>query len=266
MQQPIVTIESLDQEGRGVAHVEGKAIFIEGALIGEQVVYSSFHKKPSYEIAKATQILKASPYRVQPKCRHFGVCGGCAMQHLDFSAQVAAKQRVLEDCLWHIAKVKPEFMLPPVYGPAWGYRHRARLRARYVPAKGRVLVGFNERRSSFVALLECCEVLPPQISALIVPLQELVTQLSIRDRMPQIEVAVGENISVLVLRILEPIDANDEALLREFSDDSRCAGLAATQGAGDCHAISPANCAGTDLYAAGIWPHLSLPAHRVHPG
>jgi len=215
---PVAIIESLDQEGRGVAHVEGKVIFIEGALIGEKVVYSSYHKKPSYEIAKTKQILKASTYRVQPKCRHFGVCGGCAMQHLDFSAQVAAKQRVLEDCLWHIAKIKPESMLPPTYGPAWNYRHRARLRARYVPAKGKVLVGFNEKHSSFVALLECCEVLPPHISALIVPLQELVTQLSILDRMPQVEVAVGESVSVLVLRILDPIDTNDEALLRAFSD------------------------------------------------
>jgi 23S rRNA (uracil1939-C5)-methyltransferase len=218
MSKTIATIESLDQEGRGVAHVEGKVIFIEGALIGEKVTYSSFHKKPSYEIAKTTQVLKASPYRTQPKCPHFGICGGCAMQHLDFSAQVAAKQRVLEDSLWHIAKVKPESMLPPIYGPAWGYRHRARLRARYVPAKGRVLVGFNEKHSSFVALLERCEVLTPHISSLIVPLQQLVTQLSIRDLMPQIEVAVGDNISALVFRILEPLNANDETLLRAFAD------------------------------------------------
>lgn len=218
MQNPIASIESLDQEGRGIAHVEGKVIFIEGALIGEQVTYSSFHKKPSYEIAKAIQVIKASSSRVQPKCQHFGVCGGCAMQHLDFSTQVAAKQRVLEDALWHIAKVKPDSMLPAVYGPAWGYRHRARLRARYVPGKGKVLVGFNEKRSSFVAHLQGCEVLPPHISALIVPLQELVTRLSIHDLMPQIEVAVGDRVSALVFRILEPIDNNDEGLLRAFAD------------------------------------------------
>jgi len=214
----IAAIESLDQEGRGIAHVEGKVIFIEGALIGEKVQFSSFHKKPSYEIARTTQIIKASSSRVEPKCPHFGMCGGCAMQHLDFAAQVAAKQRVLEDNLWHIAKVKPESMLPPVYGPAWGYRHRARLRARYVPAKNRTLVGFNEKRSSFVAQLERCEVLPPHISALIVPMQDLVTKLSIRDAMPQVEVAVGDKTSVLVFRILEAIDANDEALFRAFAD------------------------------------------------
>jgi len=162
-------IESLDHEGRGIAHVEGKAIFIEGALPGEKVGYSSYRKKPTYEMAKVDGIIKASPVRVTPQCPHFGMCGGCAMQHFDFAAQVAAKQRVLEDNLWHIAKLKPETMLPPIYGPAWGYRHKARLRARYVPPKGRVLVGFNERHSSFVADMQSCEVLPPHISALIVP-------------------------------------------------------------------------------------------------
>ena len=218
LKQPTATIESLDQEGRGVAHVDGKVVFIEGALIGEKVVYASRLRKPSYEIARVKQILKESPFRTQPKCKHFGMCGGCALQHLDFSAQVASKQRVLESNLWHIAKVKAGSMLPPIYGPAWGYRHRARLRARYVPAKGKVLVGFNEKHSSFVAQLESCEVLPPQISALILPLQDLVTQLSIHDRMPQIEVAVGESISVLVFRILEPINDQDESLLRTFGD------------------------------------------------
>jgi 23S rRNA (uracil1939-C5)-methyltransferase len=219
MQNPsIAIVESLDQEGRGVAHVEGKVIFIEGALIGEKVVYSSYRKKPTYEFARIERVLKESPNRVKPKCPHFGVCGGCAMQHLEFSAQVAAKQRILEGDLWHIAKVKPERMLPPIYGPAWGYRHKARLRARYVPAKNKVLVGFNEKSSSYVALMEQCEILPPHISALIVPLQELLMQTSIRDRIPQIEVAVGEFTSVLVFRILEPLAPEDEPLFREFAD------------------------------------------------
>ncbi len=214
----IAVIESLDQEGRGIAHVEGKVIFIEGALIGEKVTYTSYRKKPSYEFARVERVLKESSSRVKPKCAHFGMCGGCAMQHLEFSAQVAIKQRVLEDGLWHIAKIKPESMLPPVYGPAWGYRHRARLRARYVPGKGGVLVGFNEKHSSYVAHMQSCEVLPPHVSALIVPLQELVVQLSIRDRMPQIEVALGDDVSVLVFRVLEPASAEDEALLRDFAE------------------------------------------------
>lgn len=212
------TVESLDHEGRGVAHVEGKAIFIEGALPGETVGYSSYRKKPSYEMARVDGILNASSARVTPYCPHFGVCGGCAMQHFDFAAQVAAKQRILEDNLWHIAKLKPESMLPPIYGPAWGYRHKARLRARYVPAKGKVLVGFNEKHSSYVTLMDQCKVLPPHVSALIVPLQELLFQLSIRDCMPQIEVAIGDEVSVLVLRILQPIEPRDEPLLRAFAD------------------------------------------------
>jgi 23S rRNA (uracil1939-C5)-methyltransferase len=211
-------IESLDQEGRGVAHVDGKAIFIEGALPGEKVGYSSYRKKPNYEMARVDGILKASSSRVTPKCPHFGVCGGCVLQHFDIYAQVAAKQRILEDNLWHIAKLKPESMLPAIYGPAWGYRHKARLRARYVPAKGKVLVGFNEKSSRYVALMEQCEVLPPHISALIVPLQELLMRLSIRDCMPQIEVAIGEHVSALVLRILEALEPADEAILREFAE------------------------------------------------
>src|SRR5674476_653846 len=122
-----VKIESLDQEGRGVARIEGKVIFIEGALTGEIVSYSSYRKKPSFELAQVTQIYKSSAMRVQPKCAHFGVCGGCSMQHLDARAQVAVKQRILEDSLWHIGKVRAETILRPIYGQAWGYRERARL-------------------------------------------------------------------------------------------------------------------------------------------
>ncbi len=215
---PPTIIESLDQEGRGVTHVEGKAIFIEGALPGEKVTYSSYRKKPSYEFARIERILRESPNRVQPKCPHYGMCGGCAMQHADVSTQVAAKQRMLEDNLWHIAKVRPESMLPPIVGPAWGYRHKARLRARYVPMKGRVLVGFNEKHSSYVADMQQCLVLPPHVSALIVPMQELLAKLSIRDSMPQVEVAVGEKVTVLVLRVLQPVEPQDEPLMREFAD------------------------------------------------
>ena len=217
-QSPVAIIESLDQEGRGVAHVEGKTIFIDGALIGEKVTFKSHRKKNSYEIADVVDILKPSNLRTTPKCPYFGKCGGCAMQHLEFYAQVAAKQRLLESNLWHIGKVKPESMLPPIYGPAWGYRHKARLRVRHVPKKGGVLVGFNEKASSFVADMDSCEVLPPHVSALIVPLQKLVAKLTIIDKLPQIELAVGEHATVLVLRIMEPLQPADEPLLREFAD------------------------------------------------
>ncbi|MEO7762256.1 MAG: TRAM domain-containing protein, partial [Casimicrobiaceae bacterium] len=126
MADPIATIESLDQEGRGVAHIDGKAIFIEGALIGERVSYSPYRKKPNYEFARVTAIHRQSASRVEPECEYFGTCGGCSMQHLEAGAQIAVKQRALEDALWHIGKVRAEQMLPPIHGPAWGYRHRAR--------------------------------------------------------------------------------------------------------------------------------------------
>jgi 23S rRNA (uracil1939-C5)-methyltransferase len=213
----LAVVESLDQEGRGVAHVNGKVIFIDGALPGETVTYQSHRRKNSYEVADVIDVLKPSALRTTPQCKHFGKCGGCAIQHLDFSAQVAAKQRMLEDNLWHIGKVRAESMMPPIYGPAWGYRHKARLRVRHVEKKGGVLVGFNEKASSYVAHMDSCEILPPHVSRLIVPLQQLIARLSIRDRLPQIEVAVGEHATVLVLRILEPLQPQDLPFLEAFS-------------------------------------------------
>lgn len=211
-------VESLDQEGRGVAHVDGKVIFIEGALPGERVEFISYRRKPSFELADATRIVRASSSRVTPRCPHFGTCGGCSMQHLDPRAQVAAKQRVLEDNLARIGKVRPETMLAPIRGPDWGYRYRARLSARYVVKKAAMLVGFHERRSSFVADMRRCEVVPERISALLLPLRELVSALSIRDRMPQVELAIGDAVDVLVFRILEPLTEADGDAVRRFAD------------------------------------------------
>ncbi|MEN6585434.1 MAG: 23S rRNA (uracil(1939)-C(5))-methyltransferase RlmD [Sulfuricella sp.] len=213
------SIESLDHEGRGIAHVEGKVIFIEGALPGEKVTYSVFKKKPSYEMATMKEVVLSSFMRVSPKCPHFGVCGGCSLQHLEESAQMAAKQRVLEDDLWHIGKVRAEEILPAIHGEAWGYRQRARISVKDMShRKGKVLVGFHEKRSSFVVDMHRCEVLPPHISALIEPLGHLVARLSIRERLPQIEIALGQDVNVLVLRILEPLSPADETLLKEFAD------------------------------------------------
>jgi 23S rRNA (uracil1939-C5)-methyltransferase len=217
-QQNTVIIESLDQEGRGVARSEGKVIFIEGALTGETVSYSSYRKKPSFELAQVTQIHKSSSMRVQPKCAHFGVCGGCSMQHLDARAQVAVKQRILEDSLWHIGKVRAETILRPIYGQAWGYRERARLSVRHVIKKGKTLVGFHEKRSSFVADMQHCEILAPKIASLLPLLADLVSGLSIRDQLPQIEVAVGEHVDVLVLRVMDAPSDEDKAALRAFAD------------------------------------------------
>jgi 23S rRNA (uracil1939-C5)-methyltransferase len=219
------TIESLDQEGRGVTHVDGKTIFIDGALPNEKVTYQSIRIKPSYEVANVVEVLNQSNQRVTPKCPHFGLCGGCKLQHLDFAAQVAAKQRLLENDLWHIGKVKADNILPPLYGPAWGYRHKARLSVKYVEKKQRVLVGFNEKATRYVADMNSCEVLVPEVSALIAPLQSMILQLSIRDKLPQIELAVGEAaeddgnpVIVLILRIMEALTFDDEALLKAFAD------------------------------------------------
>ncbi|MBZ0131111.1 MAG: 23S rRNA (uracil(1939)-C(5))-methyltransferase RlmD [Rhodocyclaceae bacterium] len=215
---PATIIESLDHEGRGVARHEGKTIFIEGALPQEQVDYSSYRRKPNYELATASRILTSSALRVAPRCRHFGICGGCSMQHLDASGQAAAKQRVLEDAFWHLARLRPEVIYPAIFGPAWGYRSRARLSVRLVPKKGGVLVGFHEKRSSYIADMDSCEVLPISVSVLLPRLRQLVGALSIPDRLPQIEVAIGDSVTVLVLRILKPLTPEDEMLVRAFAD------------------------------------------------
>jgi 23S rRNA (uracil1939-C5)-methyltransferase len=212
-----LTVESLDQEGRGVARRDGKAIFIEGALPGERVTCAPYRKKPAYEVATLVKVVKPTAQRVAPRCRFFGICGGCSLQHLDPRAQVAVKQRVLEDSLWHIGRVRPEALLPVIHGPTWAYRHRARLAVRYVPKKGGALVGFHEKRSSYVADMDSCEVLPERYSELLRPLRELVNALSIRSRLPQIEIAAGEGADVLVLRVLEPLLPPDVELLRRFA-------------------------------------------------
>ena len=214
---PII-IESLDQEGRGIAHADGKVIFIEGALTGECVTYSSYRKKPSYEQAQVGQILKQSFMRVQPKCANFGVCGGCSMQHLEARAQVAVKQRVLEDNLERIGKVKAETLLPPIYGQAWGYRQRARLSVRHVLKKGKTLVGFREKNGKYVADMQHCEILPPKIAGMLPLLGELNESFIARDILPQIEVACGDNVDVLVLRILAALSPSDEAAIKQFAD------------------------------------------------
>jgi 23S rRNA (uracil1939-C5)-methyltransferase len=215
---PVAHVESLDLEGRGVARVDGKAVFIDGALPGERVGFLVRQSKRSYDVGTLTQRLHESAARVAPRCPHFGACGGCAIQHLEPRAQVAAKQRSLEDALWHIGKVRVEGLLSPIHGPVWGYRRRARLSARFVERKGGALVGFRERSSTYVADITSCAVLPPAVSALLVPLRELVGGLSVRERVPQIEVAVGEAVTVLVFRVLERPSPADESALKRFAD------------------------------------------------
>lgn len=217
---PVAVIESLDHEGRGVTHVDGKAVFVDGALPGEKVEYSVYRQRPTYELAKVSRIVLPSAQRVTPRCPHYGVCGGCSMQHLDSMAQTAAKQRVLEDALWHIGKIAPAIIYPAIHGAAWGYRQRARVSIRLVPKKGGVLVGFHERRSSYIADMRSCDILPPHVSALLPALHGLVAGLSIPDRLPQVEIAVSDRVTVLVFRNLLPFTRPDEVRLAAFAEDN----------------------------------------------
>ena len=219
-----IDIKSLDMDARGVGHLQnedgssGKVIFVEGALPGERVSFLSFKRKKNWEAARMTALHKPSSMRVTPPCPHFDICGGCSMQHLEPSAQVAMKQRVLEDNLWHISKVKSDNIMRPMHGPTWGYRFRARLSVRHVAKKNTVLVGFHEKRSAFVADISTCLILPPHVAALLLPLRELIGALSLYDQVPQIEVAIGEGVTVLVLRIMAPLQGADSALLKAFAD------------------------------------------------
>ena len=225
---PLLDIEALDMDARGVGHLQnedgtpGKVIFVDGALPGERVRFKSYRRKAKWEAADMTELLRESSLRVKPKCEYFGICGGCAMQHLEPDAQVAIKQRVLEDNLWHLGKVRAEMLMRPVHGPDWGYRYRARMSVRHVEKKGGVLIGFHERRSSFIADMKTCRILPQRVSDMLVPMRMLVASLSIRDRLPQVELAIGEHegeqVIVMVLRIMEPLSADDEAKLKTFAD------------------------------------------------
>lgn len=216
-------VDSLDLEAQGVAHnAEGKVVFIDGALPGELVQAQIARRKNNWEQGTLSAIKKESPLRVKPGCPHFGLhagaCGGCKMQHLHPGAQVAVKQRVVEDNLWHLGKVKPEVLLRPIEGPTWGYRYRARFSVRYVQKKGVVLIGFHERKSRYVADMQVCKVVPKVVSDLLLPLRELIMAMAERDRLPQIELAMGDDVIALVLRHLNPLPAGDLALLREFAE------------------------------------------------
>jgi 23S rRNA (uracil1939-C5)-methyltransferase len=193
-------------------------VFVEGALPGERAAVQILTGRRKFDIGRALSIQQPSAGRRTPPCPHFGRCGGCAVQHADLVTQLTAKESWLVQNLARIGKVEPERVLPAITGEEWGYRHRARLSVRRVPKKGGVLVGFRERRSSYVADLRECHVLPPHVSALIVPLKEMVERLSINTRLPQIEVAVADNATALVVRHLLPLTEDDHALLRAFAD------------------------------------------------
>jgi 23S rRNA (uracil1939-C5)-methyltransferase len=215
-------VNALDMEAQGIARrPDGKVVFIDGALPFELVSVQLGRRKSSFEQATVTEIHQESSQRVRPACPHFGLhkgsCGGCKMQHLEISAQVAVKQRVLEDNLWHLGKVKAETLLRPIEGPAWGYRYRARLSVRYVVKKGEVLIGFHERKSRYIADMKVCPVLPPHVSRMLLPLRELIGQMDARESLPQLELACGDTVTALVLRHMVPLSEGDKRLLLSFA-------------------------------------------------
>ncbi|HEV2321750.1 MAG TPA: 23S rRNA (uracil(1939)-C(5))-methyltransferase RlmD, partial [Gammaproteobacteria bacterium] len=211
-----VLVSSLSHDGRGIARLAGKTVFIEDALPGEEVTFRLHRRHKDYDEARLDTVLKASPQRITPRCAHFGVCGGCSLQHLEPGAQLAAKQQTLLDNLRRIGSLEPGELLPPLTGPVWGYRRRARLSAHKTGE--RVFVGFKERHRPLVADIRHCDVLDPKVGGLIAAIDELLSKLSIADRVPQLEVAVGDDVAVLSIRVLSPPNDEDRARLAAFED------------------------------------------------
>ncbi len=220
--EPIqAVIESLTHDARGVARVDGKAVFIEGTLPGEVVMFTYVDQHKRYDEGQLVEVLQPSVHRVEPRCVHFSVCGGCSLQHMEPAEQIHAKQRMLHDSLTHIGKVMPESWLPPLTGPQWGYRHKGRLGAKYVLKKSTMLVGFREKRGPLLAQLTRCEVLHPAVGERIMELRALIDGMHARQEIPQIEVAVGEGrryATALVFRNMLTLDEHDIARLCEFGE------------------------------------------------
>ena len=212
-----IDIESLSHEGRGISHIDNKVIFTRGALPGERVVASRTLSRAKYEEAEIVEVIKSSPDRIEPKCSVYGICGGCSFQHLSSPNQINAKHDWLQSAFLGQAKVQPKEWLEPVQVESWGYRRKARLGVRYVAKKEKVLVGFRERKSSFVTVMNRCEVLHPSLGDNLEALSECIEQLSIKEHVPQIEVAIAEQGTILILRHLKPLSANDGQILDEYA-------------------------------------------------
>jgi len=218
-QEPVsAKIESLSHEGRGIAHVKGKTVFVNGALPGEDALFQYKKQRPKYDEAHALEITNPAAERIDAKCEFFGICGGCSLQHMQHDFQIEHKQSVLMEQLTHIGKVKPKSVIPPLAGPQWGYRRKARLGVKYVEKKERVLVGFREKYSPFIADMNRCEVLHPSVGTLIEPLQLLITELSLIKQIPQIEVAVGDDVVALIFRHLSDLTDEDKEKFKSFAE------------------------------------------------
>ena len=225
---PVETvIDSMAHDGRGVAHIEGKAVFIDGALPGEKVTFLYTSKRRSHDEGKVAEVLEPAADRVEARCEAFGLCGGCSLQHLDEKAQIGFKQQTLLENLKRLGKVEPEEVLEPLTGPHWGYRRKARLGVRDVPKKGRVLVGFREKHSPYIADFTRCHVLHPAVGMKLEAISECIGDLSVHNRVAQIELSIGargdsiedEEVIAMVFRNLDPLTAEDEARLRAFGLD-----------------------------------------------
>ena len=210
-------IDNLSHEGRGVARHEGKTVFVHGALAGEMVTARVLRKHGRFDEAETIAVLRAAEARVTPRCPHYGVCGGCSFQHAAEGLQLQHKQGVLLELLRHQGGLVPRRVADPIRSPQWGYRRKARLGVKYVTKKGGVLVGFRERAKPYVAECQQCDILDLRVSAAIPALRTLIQGLSIRDRLPQIEVAVGDTQVALVLRHLAPLTPDDHAALVDYA-------------------------------------------------
>lgn len=217
---PLVEAEitALTLEGKGVARVDGKTVFIDGALPEEKVAFRYTSYKANYDEGRVETVLTASPNRVEPKCQHFEICGGCSWQHISLEAQILYKQQILLDNLQHIGKVQPETVFEPLTADGWAYRRKARLGARWVRKKQQALVGFREKTGGLIAEISRCEILHPLVGERITELQQLVTSMDARETLPQIEVAIGDDeVAALVVRHMEPLSAGDTEKLLNFA-------------------------------------------------
>ena len=212
-----IQIESLSHEGRGISHIDNKVIFTRGALPGEKVIASRTLSRAKYEEADVVEVIESSPDRIEAKCSVYGICGGCSFQHLSSVNQINAKNDWLQSAFSGQAKVQPKNWLEPIQVESWGYRRKARLGVRYVAKKEKVLVGFRERKSSFVTVMSRCEVLHPSLGDNLELLSDCIESLSIKEQIPQIEVAIAEQDTILILRHLQPLNDNDEKVLAEYA-------------------------------------------------
>ena len=234
-----VTITGVAEGGKGVARIDGKTVFVKGAMLGEVVMIEFIKRRPSYDDARVTEVVEASQYRQSPPCEFFSNCGGCSLQHQTSAGQIIDKQSILLEQLTHIGKVTPEAVVEPLQGPAWGYRGKARLGVRYVKAKQRVLVGFREKQQRGIAEMDSCQVLDSRVSALLPPLAAMIEQLAVREKIPQIEVAVDDSVVVLIIRHMELLTSEDRDLIRSFGDQHQARIMLQPAGLDSVHPLPP---------------------------